>query len=84
MALMLVGPSKETKHKKGNLVGRFLHAHILGLIAPLTDVINDSIPVDSPVIEQRRCVRALEEMIRLCKDYARIARPQVCRITVSR
>ncbi|KAH7316595.1 hypothetical protein B0I35DRAFT_354216 [Stachybotrys elegans] len=83
MALMLVGPSKESKHKKGNLVGRFLHAHILGLIAPLTDVINDSIPVDSLVIEQRRCVRALEEMIKLCKDYARIARPQISAVLLS-
>ncbi|RFU77784.1 phosphatidyl inositol 3-kinase [Trichoderma arundinaceum] len=29
------------------------------------------------VMEQRSCIRALEEMIRICQAYARIARPQI-------
>jgi serine/threonine-protein kinase ATR len=68
---------KETRNKKDNMVGRFLQNYILGLMARLADVINDSVSSTPPVMEQRRCIRALEEMIRLGKGYVRIARPQV-------
>ena len=77
MAAMILASNKETKQKKGNLVGRFLQSHLLGLMARLTDVINDVLSDISAVQEQQRCIRAMEEMIRVCKDYARIARPQV-------
>lgn len=77
MATMILAANKDTKHKKGSVIGRFLQSYILGLMARLTDVINDSVSAHPPVLEQRRCIRALEEMIRLCKSYARIARPQV-------
>lgn len=59
------------------MIGRFIQPHILGLMARLTDVINDSLATQPPAQEQRRCIRAMEEMIRVCKDYASIARPQV-------
>ncbi|KFA47821.1 hypothetical protein S40293_06413 [Stachybotrys chartarum IBT 40293] len=77
MATMVLTANKDLKHKKTNRIGYFLQSYILGLITPLTDVINDSAAIDPPIIERRRCVRALEEMIELCKDYARIARPQI-------
>lgn len=77
MASMVLGTSKDTKSGKNDLVGRFIQTHLLGLMARLTDVINDSLSTFPPVSEQRRCVRAMEEMIKICKAYARIARPQV-------
>ncbi|KAK5991079.1 Protein kinase rad3-like protein, partial [Cladobotryum mycophilum] len=77
MATMMLSPNRETKNKKGNVIGRFLQSHILGLMARLTDVINDSISNYPPVMEQRSCIRALEEMIKLCQAYARLARPQI-------
>ncbi|UKZ81191.1 hypothetical protein TrVFT333_008963 [Trichoderma virens FT-333] len=77
MASMVLGSVKETRNKKTDLVGRFLQSHILGLMARFTDVINDSISIYPQVMEQRSCIRALEEMIRICQAYARIARPQI-------
>lgn len=74
---MILIANKEARQKKGNPTGRFLQSHLLGLMARLTDVINDSLSTHPPAQEQRRCIRAMEEMIRVCRDYARIARPQV-------
>lgn len=77
MAKMVLASNKETKNKKGNVVGRFLQPYLLGLMARFTDVISDSQSINPPVMEQRRCIQALDEMIKLCQAYARIARPQV-------
>lgn len=78
MGGMILTANKDTKHKKGNTIGRFLQSHILGLMARFTDVINDSVSLYPPVMEQRSCIGALGEMIKVCQTYARIARPQVC------
>ena len=80
MATTILSANKDSKQKKGNIIGRFLQSHLLGLMARLTDVINDTVSVHPPVAEQRRCIRALEEMIKICRGYARIARPQVYRL----
>lgn len=77
MASMVLGSVKETRNRKTDLVGRFLQSHILGLMARFTDVINDSTSIHPRVMEQISCIRALEEMIRICQSYARIARPQI-------
>ena len=77
MATMILASHKETRPKKGNVVGRFMQSYVLGLIPRLTDVINDTVSTHPPVVEQRRCIRALEEMIKVCKSYAGVARPQV-------
>ncbi len=68
--------SKEEKGRK-NIIGCFLQQHALGITARLAEVINDSVVRQPPIQEQRRCIRALEEMIRLCESYIRIARPPV-------
>ena len=75
---MVSTANKEPKQKKGSVVGHFLQPYILGLMARLTDVVNDSVASQPEVTEQRRCIRALDEMIQVCGPYARIARPQVC------
>jgi serine/threonine-protein kinase ATR len=51
-------------------------------MARLTDVINDSISLQPPIMEQRTSIGALEELIKVSKHYARIARPQVCCVNV--
>jgi serine/threonine-protein kinase ATR len=77
MATTILGASKDPKAKKGNMVGRFLQSHLLGLMARLTDVINDSTSLQPPIAEQKSSIGALEEIIKISKHYARIARPQV-------
>jgi serine/threonine-protein kinase ATR len=72
----MLSSSKDSKSKKDH-AARFLQGYLLGLMARFTDVINDSVSPDPPVIEQRRCIRALTEMIQICQANARIARPQV-------
>lgn len=63
--------------KKAHHVGRFFQQHALGLTARFSDVINDLLNRNPPVQEKRRYIKALEEMVRVCKSYVRIARPQV-------
>ncbi|KJZ74837.1 hypothetical protein HIM_05746 [Hirsutella minnesotensis 3608] len=77
MATTLSSSVKDTKTSKSNIIGRFLQSHVLGLLARLTDVINDSVSTHPPVLEQQSAVRTLEEMIKYCKRYARDARPQI-------
>ncbi|KAF4984272.1 hypothetical protein FZEAL_484 [Fusarium zealandicum] len=74
IATMILATHKEIRSKKTNATGRFIQLHLLGLMARLTEIINDP---NLPAQERRRHIRAMEEMIRVCKDYARIARPQM-------
>lgn len=75
--MSILSANKETRLRKGNAIGRFLQSHILGLMARLTDVINDPAMVHPGEMEQRNCIRALDEMISLCQTHARVARPQI-------
>ncbi|KAI0857809.1 phosphatidylinositol 3 [Xylaria cubensis] len=75
MASMILIANGESK-KKNHATGHFLHHHALGLMAHLTDVINDTLVV-RPFHERRRCITAMEEMIRTGKNNVRIARPQI-------
>jgi serine/threonine-protein kinase ATR len=68
---------KDLKQKRGNLVGRFVNAQALGLMARLTDVINDVAVLSHPSQDKRRYIRAMEQMIIASKEYVRVARPQV-------
>ncbi|PHH65261.1 hypothetical protein CDD81_3120 [Ophiocordyceps australis] len=77
VATTILKSNKDIKYKKGAAVGKFLQSHVLGLMARLTDVINGSVPPHEPMLQQRSCIRAMEEMIKVCKTYVRIARPQI-------
>ena len=70
--------TKEAKKKK-TAVRSFLYQYALGITARLTEVINDNVARHPPVQEQRRCIRAMEELVKLCDSTIRIARPQVRR-----
>ncbi|KAI8627883.1 phosphatidylinositol 3 [Xylariaceae sp. FL1651] len=76
MASMILAASGEPK-KRGHATGRFLHHHALGLMAQLTDVINEVSITRAPFHERRRCIKAMEEMILTGKNDVRIARPQI-------
>ncbi len=77
MALLILTASGETKLKKSHVTGRFLQQYALGLMTRLTDVINDITGIRAPIQERKRCIQAMEEMLRNGKHYIRIARPQV-------
>ncbi|KAG6016356.1 hypothetical protein E4U54_001662 [Claviceps lovelessii] len=77
VANTILSANKEPKGRKGNLIGRFLQPHILGLMPRLTDVTNDSVSLQISVTEKRINIGALEEMINVCMHHARIARPQI-------
>ena len=74
---------KEKRPKKSQIVGSFLQQHALGLTSRLSEVINDTWLSRPPVSEQRRCLGAMEEMIRVCNSYVCIARPQISACLIS-
>ncbi len=78
---MLEKGKERKKHK--NTVGHFLQQLALGVTAWLAEAINDNAANNPPAQEQRRCIRAMEEMIKLCKSHIRVARPQVCTFTTA-
>lgn len=57
-------------------MGVFFEHHLLGIVARLSEVINDSRD-EYPTKEKERCVKAFEELVRVAKNYTRTARPQV-------
>jgi serine/threonine-protein kinase ATR len=50
--------------------------HILGLVARVNEVVNDSRDEQS-VKQKERFVKAVEELVKVAKSHTRIARPQV-------
>jgi len=48
----------------------------LGLITRFAEVVNDNLQQYS-VFEQKRCLKAIEELVIIGKNYTRSARPQV-------
>ena len=77
MASLLLADQKDKRTKKSHIVGRYFQQHALGLAQRLSEVINDTFQMHPSVSEQRQCLGAMEEMIRICKSYVCIARPQV-------
>ena len=63
--------------KQPNPVGAFFEQHILGLVARFVEVVNDARD-EQTVTEKERCVRAVEELVKVAKTHTRVARPQVC------
>lgn len=82
VANLLVVAPRDGKRKGGHhVIGRFLREHALGLSARMVEVINNASPVPPPMRERRLCIKTMEEMIVLAKEYIRMARPQVCPTT---
>jgi serine/threonine-protein kinase ATR len=73
----MVGNPRESRSKKGNIIGKFLEPHVLGLLTQVNDVISMVTFGRPATLEHRLYLQAVEEMIRVCKSHARVARPQV-------
>lgn len=75
--LLMVAP-RDGKRKGGHhIIGRFLREHALGLSARMVEVINNASLVPPPMRERELCIKTMEEMIVLAKEYIRMARPQI-------
>ncbi|KAL2129067.1 hypothetical protein VTI74DRAFT_8282 [Chaetomium olivicolor] len=83
MATLLLADPKDRRMKKSQIVGSYFQQHALGLTALLSEVINDPWLAHPPISERRRCLAAMEEMIRICQSYVCIARPQISACLIS-
>ncbi|POS80813.1 protein kinase rad3 [Diaporthe helianthi] len=78
VANLLMAAPRDGKRKGGHhVIGRFLREHALGLSARMVEVINNASPVPPPMRERKLCIKTMEEMIVLAKEYIRMARPQI-------
>lgn len=62
--------------RKNNVTGSFFENHVLGIMACLSDTINESKGMQI-VAEKMRCLRAIQEMIKIAKGNVNNALPQV-------
>jgi serine/threonine-protein kinase ATR len=69
-------PSVDGNQKKSNPVGAFLELHVLGLVTRISEVVNDNRDEHS-MKQKERFLKALEELVKVAKSHARVARPQV-------
>ncbi len=58
------------------MTGLFFDTHVLGIMAHLSDTINESKGVQITA-EKIRCLRAVQEMMRVAKSHVNNALPQV-------
>ncbi|TAQ86632.1 hypothetical protein B7494_g5044 [Chlorociboria aeruginascens] len=69
-------PAAPDSSRKKKTIGSFLEQHILGLVAGFSEVVNDSRD-ELSVSEKKRCVKGLEEMVKIGKASTRAARTQI-------
>ena len=56
------------------MIASFFETHALGMMASFSDVIDNP---NETLLEKRRCIRAVEQMIEVARENIRIALPQV-------
>ena len=61
------------------MLGPFFEDHVLGIMAHLSDTINDGLD-SQPVPEKLRCLGAIREMLKLAGNYIGNGLPQVLRL----
>lgn len=73
-------PRKRNSSSKSPFgVGPFIEEHLFGLITEFVDTVND-LHAKYPVVEKKRNIIAIGEMIKLARDHVNAAIPQVCPI----
>ncbi|KAI9793452.1 MAG: serine/threonine-protein kinase M1 [Candelina submexicana] len=70
-------PQPKGTAKKAHMVGRFFEVHVLGIMAEFSDTINN-VRVLQPITEKERCLKAINEMIKVAKSDISNALPQIC------
>ena len=73
---LLASFSPSGSEEKKDPVGGFLSQHILGFMARFGEVVND-VQSQYSVIEKIRCIKGVEEMVKIGKKVIKVARPQV-------
>ncbi|OKL62432.1 hypothetical protein UA08_02676 [Talaromyces atroroseus] len=83
-ALRLLAKLIPTKRSSGTSnsnkypdVGLFIEEHLLGLITEFSDTVND-VRIRYSVIEKKRNIIAIGEMIKLARGHVNVAIPQIC------
>lgn len=67
----------QARVKKTSLTSVFLSDQVLGLVSGLTEIFNMPPDLRSVMAEQKRSIKAMEELIRVGRKNIRVARPQV-------
>ncbi|PYH47273.1 protein kinase MEC1 [Aspergillus saccharolyticus JOP 1030-1] len=71
-------PRKSTNsQKRGNLIGHFIEEHVLGIITQFAHAIND-FQVRQSLLEKKRNLAAIGEMIKVAQGHVSSALPQIC------
>ena len=63
--------------KKGDTLGVFLETHVLGIVAQMTIMLGHT-DSRAPLVEKRRSLVAIGEVVRLGKGRIAVALPQIC------
>ncbi|KAI9786756.1 MAG: serine/threonine-protein kinase M1 [Peltula sp. TS41687] len=69
-------PRKSHQSRKLNAIGAFFEDSVLGINVQFSDAVNES-PISHSIPEKKRCLRGIEEMIKLAKGHISIALPQI-------
>ena len=67
---------RSTATKRSNSLSYFIEEHVLGIITQFANTVND-FHVRQPMVEKRRNVMAIGEMIKLAGGHTSSALPQV-------
>ncbi|OAX81796.1 hypothetical protein ACJ72_03863 [Emergomyces africanus] len=71
-------PEQGTDAVRGKeLVANFIEEHVLGIITEFAHVVND-FQIRQPIVEKRRNIIAIGEMVKIAKSNITIALPQIC------
>ncbi|KAK2760373.1 serine/threonine-protein kinase M1 [Arachnomyces sp. PD_36] len=70
-------PRRPGLSKKTDLVANFIEEHVLGIITQFAHTVND-FQIRQPMVEKKRNIMAIGEMIKLAKGHIRSALPQIC------
>jgi serine/threonine-protein kinase ATR len=66
-----------TVSREVDLVANFIEEHVLGIITEFAHIVND-FQIRQPMVEKKRNIIAIGEMVKIAKGNISIALPQVC------
>lgn len=69
-------PASSRETRQSETLGPFFDTHVLGIMAILADTINDDRGPQS-LLEKKRCLKAIREMINFAKTHVSNGIPQV-------
>ena len=70
------GKLLSSRTRKSDAIGPFFENHVLGIMALLADTINDG-KGPQPILEKKRCLKGIREMLSIAKSHVGNGLPQV-------